>query len=133
MNVVRHHDIGVKLVVSFPLSIVDSFDYYGCDLRLAKVQRAGAGVIEKPVHGHESLSGAGSRRDTATRREAAVQAPGDEEGLAEGVIVRQAATVESGHEEGESGWEKGKLSGKARRPIDNRPQINNLPHKSAAV
>ena len=40
-----------------------------------------------------------------------MQAPGDEEGLAEGVIVRQAASVECGHEErvggeGENSQEK---------------------------
>ncbi len=28
-----------------------------------------------------------------------MQAPGEEEGLSDGVIVRQAAAVESGHEE----------------------------------
>ena len=99
MNVVRHHDVGVKLVVSFPLSIVDGVDYYGCDVGASKVKRTCAGVVEKPVHRHEGLSGGARRRESAIRREAALQAPGDEDGVSEGVVVRQAATVKGGHEE----------------------------------
>ena len=103
MNVVRHHNIGVKLVVLFPFPIVDGFDYHGCDIGATKVQRAVAGVVEKAVHGHEGLSGGGGRRESAIRWEAAIEAPSDENGLAEGVVVRQAATVEGGHEEGVGG------------------------------
>jgi len=47
MDVVRHHYIGVELVVPFPLSIVDGFDYYSCDVGAAKVQRTRAGGVEK--------------------------------------------------------------------------------------
>jgi hypothetical protein len=110
---------------------VDGVDYYGCDVGAAKVQRTCAGVVEKPVHRHEGLSGGARRRESAIRREAAVQAPGDEDGLPDGVVVRQAATERWPRRK--SGRGGGKFSGNARRPIDNRPQINNLPHKSAAV
>ena len=129
MNVVRHHDIGVKLVVSnIPLVVVNGFDYHLCDLRPSKVQRARAGVVEEAVHRHEGLSGGGGRGEAAIRREAAMQAPGDEDGLPEGVIVRQAASVERGHEErvgGEGENSQERQEGRAQRapPIGRRLTI----------
>jgi hypothetical protein len=78
---------------------VDGFDYYSCDVGAAKVQRTRAGGVEEAVHRYEGLAGGARRGKGTIRREAAVQAPGDEDGLPDGVIVWQAATVEGGHEE----------------------------------
>ena len=100
MNVVRHHDIGVKLVVSqVPLSIANGSDHHVRDLRPAKVQRTSAGGVENAVHRQEGLSGSGCRGETAIRRKAAVQAPGEEDGLSDGMIMRQPATMECSHAE----------------------------------
>ena len=126
MNVVRHHDIGVKLVTLLPLSIVNGFDYRSCDAGAAKVLRTRAGGVEEAVHRHEGLSGGARRGKGTIRREAAVQAPGEEDGLPDGVKVRQAATVESRHEERVAVREN--ILCKVGRPIENRPQITNLPH-----
>jgi hypothetical protein len=57
-----------------------------------------------------------------------VQAPGDEDGLPDGVIVRQAAAVEGGHEEGVGGERENsqeKQEGRAQRapPIGRRLTI----------
>ena len=124
MNVVRHHDVGVELVVPFPLSIVDGFDYYSCDVGAAKVQRTRAGGVEKMVHRHESSAGSGWRGESAIRREAPVKAPGEEDGLSDGVVVRQAATVECGHEEGVGGeGEDSQEKQEGRLPIGRRLTI----------
>jgi hypothetical protein len=89
MNVVRHHDIGMELVVSHvPLFIVDGFDYHLGELRLAKVQQTRASGVEKAVHRQEGLAGGGWWGEGAIWREAAMQAPGEEDGLSDGVIVR---------------------------------------------
>ena len=124
MNVVRHHDVGVELVVPFPLSIVDGFDYYARDVGVTKVQRARASAVEKMVHRYEGLSGGGRRGEGAIRREAAVKAPGEEDGLSDGVVVRQAATVECGHEEGVGGeGEDSQEKQEGRLPIGRRLTI----------
>jgi hypothetical protein len=76
---------------------VNGFHHDACDLCVSKVERAAAGIIEQPVHEHEGLA-RGSRRGEATiLRETAVKTPRDEDGLAGGLIVRQAANVESRH------------------------------------
>ena len=127
MNVVRHDDVGVELVELLPLLMVNGSDYDIGDVRPAKIQRARASVVEKAVHGYERLAGSGCREKAAIRRKAAVQAPCDEDRLADRVVMRQAASVEGGHEE-RVGRGRGVVSEKARRPIENRPQITNLPH-----
>ena len=100
MHVVRHHNIRMELVVSHvPLFMVDGFDYHLGELRLEQVQRTRASGVEKAVHRQEGLAGGGRRGESAVRREAAMQTPGEEDGLSDGVIVRQAATMEGGHEE----------------------------------
>jgi hypothetical protein len=117
----------VKLaVLHVPLFILDGFDHHLGKPRLAKVQRTSVSGVEKAVHRQEGLAGSGRRRKSAVRREAAMQTPGEEDGLPDGVIVRQAATMESGHEEKWAVREN--ILCKVGRPIENRPQITNLPH-----
>jgi hypothetical protein len=129
MNVIGHHDIGVKLVVP-RLTMVDGFRYHACDFRDAKEKRDSACGVENPVHGEECLAGGGFNRETAVRRKTAVQAPCDEDRLADGMIVRKAAASKSSHLETVAGWEK--ILRKVKRPIANRPQVTNLPHKASS-
>src|SRR5258708_5752701 len=59
VNVVSHDDITVKIIVpQFVVAILNSFDHHPGDLRLSKVQRTGARVVEDAVHRHEGSSGA---------------------------------------------------------------------------
>jgi hypothetical protein len=89
MHVVRHHYVGVKLAVPHvPLFIMDSFDHHLGELRPEQVQRTRAGGIEKAVHRQEGLAGGGRRRESAVRREAPIETPGEKDGLPDGVIVR---------------------------------------------
>ena len=98
MHMVPHDDIGVEIVMlKRVLSIVDCIDDHARDLRLAKVQRAGTGVGENAIHGEEGLSGGSRHREVAACREAIVQAPSEEHRLANGVIMRQTASVKGHH------------------------------------
>ena len=100
MNVVWHHNIGMELVVpEMPISIVHGVYHHTCDLAPPKEERAGESVVENAVHGEEGSSGGGHRGEAAIRRQAAMQAPSEERGLADGMIMRQPATMEGGHEE----------------------------------
>jgi hypothetical protein len=56
-----------------------------------------------------------------------MQSPCEEGSLACGMIVWQSAAVEGGHEKNVGIWRK--ILAKVRRPIANRPQVSNLPHK----
>src|SRR5437016_3206656 len=107
MNVVRHHDIGMELVVSeILISIVDGVDHHACNLGPPQEERAGDSKIENAIHGEEGSSGGGHRGEGAIRRQAAMQTPGEEDGLADGMIMRQPATMEGGHEEKVGVWGK---------------------------
>ena len=64
------------------------------DLRPTKVQRAGADGIEQAVHGDKGPSVAGGRREDATGRKAAMQAPGEKDRLADGMQVGQPSRME---------------------------------------
>ena len=99
MDMVPQDDILVEIIVFQALiSIVNRFHHHIRDFREAKVLWAGTSVVENAIHRKERLSGGGGRRKTAIRRKATLQAPGEEEGLADGMIVRQAAGVKGGHE-----------------------------------
>src|SRR5437016_6263509 len=127
MNVVRHHDIGMELVVSeILISIVDGVDHHACNLGPSQEERAGDSKIENAIHGEEGSSGGGHRGEGAIRRQAAMQTPGEEDGLADGMIMRQPATMEDGHEE--KVGVGGKILTRVGGAIANRPQVNNLPH-----
>ena len=107
MNVVRHHDIGMELVVSeILISKVDGVDHHACNLGPPQEERAGDSKIENTVHGEEGSTGGGHRGEGAIRRQAAMQTPGEEDGLADGMIMRQPATMEDGHEEKVGVWGK---------------------------
>ena len=107
MNVVRHHDIGMELVVSeIPIAIVQGVYHDTCDLVPPKEERSRDSVVENAVHGEEGSSGGGHRGEAAIRRKAAMQTPGEEDGLANGMIVRQPTTMEGSHQEKVGGWGK---------------------------
>jgi hypothetical protein len=129
MNVIRHHNVGVELVMP-QLPKVDGIDYHTRDLGNAKVERPGACDVENAVHSDERLAGGGCSGEVAIRRQTAVQAPRDEDRLADGMIVRKPAASKGSHVETVA--DPGKILRKVKRPIANRPQVTNLPHKAAS-
>jgi hypothetical protein len=131
MHMVSHDDIPVEVIVSQTLiPIVNRFHHHLRDFRKAKILWAGTSVVEDAVHRKEGLSGGAGGRKTAIRRKATLQAPGEEDGLADGMIVRQATGVEGSHEWIVGAWEN--ILREGSRPIDNRPQVDNLPHRLPA-
>jgi hypothetical protein len=96
MHVVRHNDETMEPVMP-GVAIQDRVDHHLRDLRVAQVKGSGHCMVEKTVHCHKGAARGPGRRKHAMRRRAAVKAPGDECGLAEALIVRQAASVECGH------------------------------------
>ena len=88
MYMVRHHDITVKIIMSDIFSIPKGFDHHASDARLAKVERAGARVIQNAIHRKKGLSGTRRRGEAAIRREAAKEAPGKEDRAADRIQVR---------------------------------------------
>jgi len=97
VNVIGHHDEAMQRVVA-RVSMVNSVDHYPRDLRPAKIQRASACVIKKSVHRKKRLPGGGRRGKAAIGRQTPIQPPCEKNGLAKPIIVRQAASMESGHE-----------------------------------
>jgi hypothetical protein len=58
-----------------------------------------------------------------------MQAPGEEDRLAERMIMREATRMEAGHEQNVAALEK--ILWKVAGPIANRLQVANLPHMLA--
>ena len=103
VHVITHDDITVEIVMAkVALVIVNSVHYHSCNLRLAKVQRASTGVVEKAIHCQEGLTGCSRRRKAAAGREAIVQPRSEEHRLANRGIMRQPASVK-GHQATQSG------------------------------
>src|ERR1017187_1846873 len=99
MHVVPHDGIAVEIVMAKKLcAIVNGFDDHARDLRLTKVQRAGTGVIENAIHRQKGFSRGSRRWEAAAWRKAIVQPPSEENSLADGVIMWQAAGVK-GHQQ----------------------------------
>src|SRR5713226_373286 len=121
MNVVWHNHKRVELIVQqIPISIANGIHHHLRDLGYAQEKRSTACVIQNAVHGEECLSRGQGRRKTSLGREAAVQAPSEENRLTYRVIVWQSAAVKSGHQE--RVWLfGGKILTKVTRPIANRP------------
>src|SRR5271165_157355 len=103
------------------LSIVDGVDDHAGDLWLAKVQRTGAGVVKKAIQGDEGLSGGRRRWEVTACREAVAQPPGNEHSFANGVQMRKAPRVKGRHQH-----QSGQFRESSQRPINNRPQVDNL-------
>ncbi len=97
MHVIRHDDVGVELVVSL-LPKANCFYDHGRYFGHAEIQRPGAPAIENSVHGYEGFSRCRCLREAAICRQASVQSPGEEDGLADAMKMRQAAAGEGGHE-----------------------------------
>ena len=130
MNVIRHYDVGVELILP-QVTKVDGIHHHTRDFGDAKEERAGACVVEDSIHSEERVAGGGCSREATVCWKTAVQAPRDEDGLADGMIVRKTAASKGSHLEIVAGWEK--ILRKVRRPIAKRPQVTNLPHKPLAA
>jgi len=66
MDVIGHHDIGVKpIVVQMVLTISNRIDGHAGNLGSAQVQGPGRSPIQEPVHGDKSSSGGAFGRKNA--------------------------------------------------------------------
>ena len=95
MDVVGHHNESVELV-SFEsiLAILQSMDHQLRDLRPAKVERAGSGMIEQSVHRHKGLArGEPLRWEHAVGREASTKPESHEEPLTNRIRMGKAAII----------------------------------------
>jgi hypothetical protein len=98
VHVVGHDDTRVEFVVFqglFP--ITDRVHDHVRDLRPAQVQRSCASVVEHAVHGEEHMPGGRRLGKAAACGEAAVQAPREEDGLADRMKMWRAADAEGAH------------------------------------
>ena len=79
MYMVSHDDITVEFIMSKRvLSVANGFDNHPSDLRLAKIQRPSARVIEHAIHSQKSLTGRSARWKATACRQATMQAPSEE-------------------------------------------------------
>jgi hypothetical protein len=98
MDVISHHDEGVKNKVSLVFQITDGINHHFGEFRAAQVQGTDARGVEKTVHDHESFPAGSGFGEGAIFREAAEQAPRQEDGVVDGMKVWEPAGVEFGHE-----------------------------------
>jgi len=125
MNVVRHDDKRLEMIDP-PIPILNGVHHHLGNIGHTQEERAVACAVEYTVHGQECLSGGDRRGKSASGGKAAMEAPCDEGSLAYRMKMRQAAAVKGGHERM---WVfGGKVLTNVRRPITNRPQVDNLPH-----
>ena len=123
MNVVRHHHKRVEMITP-PISIVNGIHYHPGDIGHAQEEWAGARAVQQTVHATNALP-EGIAEGKLRPREAPMQAPREEAGLAYRVVVRQAAAGGKCHEQNVGLCPDFSRSA---RPIANRPQVANLPH-----
>ena len=99
MDVIGHYNEGVKNIVPFVLQMTYGMDHHLGELRPPQVQRTRTGGVEKAVHDHEGFTAGSDARECAILWKAAVQAPRQEDGMVDGMKVREPAGVDLGHEE----------------------------------
>jgi len=127
MNMVRHHHVRMNLTLSqYRLAVSKCIDYRGCNFGHLKIQRPFASVIQELVHNQECFSVGCGRREAATTRKAAVETPSQKHRVANCVEVREPAGAKIAHQWIVPGREGN--SQKISRPIENRPQVGNLPY-----
>ena len=77
MDMISHDHVAMEGVVrEVVLSIKDGLNDHFRDLRLAKMQRACASIVEKAVHNYKSSTVSSGGWEHASRWKAAVQSPG---------------------------------------------------------
>jgi hypothetical protein len=85
-------------VRKLPFPKVNSLHHHARDIRPVKEQWPCATTVEKTFHGQKSSSRGELLRENSMCRETAVKPPCKKDRLIQGVIVRQAASMESCHE-----------------------------------
>jgi len=90
MDVIRHDDKGMYNVMSEAFSIVvNCLNHHFGHLRLAKVERASARLVEETIQSGKHFSGwQSAAREPTTRRETAMESPSEEDGLLGGADMR---------------------------------------------
>src|ERR1039458_8545719 len=124
MNMIRHDDPRVHLVVPDPGAIVNGCQDQFSNVRLPEKHRPAPGLIEQPVHGDECFAGSqiGGRK-RAICGKSAVQAECDEQRLADRIEVWESTFAEI-HISVVRGVGE---DSQARRP-GRPPQATSLPH-----
>jgi hypothetical protein len=120
MNVVGHHNPGMEFEMP-PFAPKNGFDHYGSNLGPARKSRSRGGIIQKRVHGDESLSGSKFFGKAAPNRQSPVQTPGRKNCLANRITMRKIPSKRLNHTD-EAASASGVLI-KFSRPIANRPQV----------
>ena len=124
MNMIGHDHPSVQLILPDLNAVVNGVQDHLGDCGLPEKHRAGASLIEQPVHRHESLAGSQVRgRKCAIGREAAVQSQGNEQRLADRVQMRKSAFIRDHI----SVVHPADQNSPARRP-ERPPQATSLPH-----
>jgi hypothetical protein len=95
VDVVRHHDEGVKLVAAEPpFPLPQRVNYQRSNVGPLKKSRAGFGAVKQAIHGDECLSGRDLfGRKNAIGGKAAVEAEGHKQGVIHDVPMREAALI----------------------------------------
>jgi len=91
MNAIRHNYPSVQIAVGLA-TVPNGAAYQLRNPRLLQINWSVAGGVEQSVHRYECLSGSHAFfRKFAAGRQAAVETEGHEDGLSDGVEVRQTA------------------------------------------
>src|SRR5260370_15994758 len=96
MNVIWNHHEGMPEIMSEDIGVVlDCLNDHVCDLRLAQVERSGAGFVQQSIHGGKCLSG-GERAGWkgSVGWQTVVETPRQKDGLVRLVDVRKSPAVE---------------------------------------
>ena len=133
MDMVGHHDEGMQAIPLETRFAVDDCPYHEAgDLWLSQEERTNQRAVQNAIHGRKGPAGCHSRRrEDAIRREAVVQAKGDEHRLSDDFPVRKAALVLPHHPAsagGEAGFSKVRQTAKLRRAEARRQPERTAPH-----
>lgn len=93
---VWHDHVGVKLII-VKVSVFNGIYHHLRDFRHAKKAGTGACVIQDTIHGGEGLSRGDRHQKFAIWRPAAMQAPGNEDGQTERIVMWQSPPMEVDH------------------------------------
>ena len=122
MDMIRHHNPGMKLVVPHAVLPIEERPYHQfSNFWPQQVEWSAAGSIQKRIHGDKCVSGVGLAAEHSIRWQTAVETPGEKNraiapGGEEGDGDTRCAYMET------VGLISRKFSGSRARPIANRPQ-----------
>ena len=93
------HDHKIVQIKMPPILITYRYDHHLCDLWHSQVERASTSIVKQTIHGQECLAMGSRLRKASIVRQAAMQTPCQKDRLPNGMIMGQAANMESSHRE----------------------------------